>query len=120
MTRAQHISMTRQAHIRLNNELAAFRDAASIGSSDDDHMDTNELGDGYRARRTRIRRIAALLAEAIVDDDSAGDGTAEPGAPLSPSTTTTPVTPQRLSSVAAAPATPTTTSTRCDRRSAAR
>ena len=75
-------SMTRQAHIRLNNELAAFRDAASIGSSDDDHMDTNELGDGYRARRTRIRRIAALLAEAIVDDDSAGDGTAEPGAPV--------------------------------------
>ena len=78
LTEGQHISMARQAYIRLNDELAALRERPSI-EVPDDYMDSTEHGDSYRARRARIRHIAELLANASVDDDSTGEGIAEPG-----------------------------------------
>jgi transcription elongation factor GreA len=76
MTNAQYVSMTHQAHTRLQNELAALRSWPSI-EVPDDFMDTHENLKAYRARRTRIRQIEEALADAIVDKD--GEGIAEPG-----------------------------------------
>jgi transcription elongation GreA/GreB family factor len=71
--------MTRQAYSRLNAELAALRDRPSL-EVPDDYMDTDEVRDDYRARRSRIGVIEKLLADAIVDDKSADDVMAAPGA----------------------------------------
>jgi transcription elongation factor GreA len=78
MPSAQHISMTRQAYTRLKDELAALRGRPSL-EVPDDCMDTNEDRDDYRARRSRVGVIEKLLADSIVDDNSADDLTAAPG-----------------------------------------
>ncbi|WP_082949167.1 GreA/GreB family elongation factor [Mycolicibacterium celeriflavum] len=78
MSSAQYVSMTRQAHTRLNNELAGLRSQPSI-EVHDDFMDAAENRIGYRARRARIRQIEDLLAEVSVDAELPDDGIAEPG-----------------------------------------
>lgn len=79
MPRTGRISMTRQAYSRLNAELAALRGRPSL-EVPDDYMDTDEVRDDYRTRRSRIGVIEKLLAGAIVDDKSADDVMAAPGA----------------------------------------
>jgi transcription elongation GreA/GreB family factor len=78
MTSGQHVSISRQAYIRLKDELATLRSWPSI-EVPDDLMDTHENRKRYRARRTRIHQIEDLLADAIIEDDSAGRDIAEPG-----------------------------------------
>lgn len=73
----KHISMTRQARIRLKKELVTLRGRPGI-EVPDDYMDTGENRDDYRARRSRIGAIESLLTDAIVVDDSADDRIAAP------------------------------------------
>jgi transcription elongation factor GreA len=79
MARTERIWMTRQAHTRLQTELATLRSRPSIEVPDDFMDYDNNLVAAHRARQMRIRQIHDLLAEAIVGEDPDDDGVAEPG-----------------------------------------
>ena len=111
--------MTRQAHARLQNELAALRSHPNI-EVPDDFMDYDDnLVANYTARRARIRQIQDLLSNAVVGEDPPDDGVAEPGMVLTVATTT-PARSTHSCSVCVASKTPTSTCTRCNHRWAPR
>ena len=79
MTSTERLWMTREAHTRLQAELAALRSRPSI-EVPDDFMDYDDnLVAKYSARQARIRQIQDLLANAVVGEDPPDDGIAEPG-----------------------------------------
>jgi transcription elongation factor GreA len=78
MTSTERVWMTRQAHTRLESELAALRSRPSL-EVPDDLMDYDGNLATHVARRTRIRRIRDLLTNVIVGEDPPDDGIAEPG-----------------------------------------
>ena len=79
MTSTERLWMTREAHTRLQNELAALRSRPSI-EVPDDFMDYDDnLVAKYSARQARIRQIQDLLSNAVVGEDPPNDGIAEPG-----------------------------------------
>ena len=79
MTSTERLWMTREAHTRLQYELAALRSRPSI-EVPDDFMDYDDnLVAKYSARQARIRQIQDLLANAVVGEDPPDDGIAEPG-----------------------------------------
>ena len=72
--------MTRQAHTRLQTELAALRRSGPSIEVPDDYMDYDDnLVARHVARRVRIRQIQDLLTNAVVGEDPPDDGFAEPG-----------------------------------------
>lgn len=77
MASAHYVSMTRQARIRLTNELAALRRWPSV-EVPDDYIDIADSRSGCRARGARIRHIEEVLAEVSVDDELSDDGIAGP------------------------------------------
>jgi len=79
MTTAERLWMTREAHNRLQAELAALRSRPNI-EVPDDLMDSGDNPvANYAARRARIRQIQDLLSNAVVGEDPPDDGVAEPG-----------------------------------------
>jgi transcription elongation factor GreA len=79
MTSTERLWMTREAHTRLQAELAALRSRPSI-EVPDDFMDYDDnLVAKYAARQARIRQIQDLLTNAVVGEDPPDDGIAEPG-----------------------------------------
>jgi transcription elongation factor GreA len=79
MTSTEPVWMTRQAHTRLQNELAALRSRPNI-EVPEDFMDYDDnLVANYTARQARIRQIQDLLTNAVVGEDPPDDGVAEPG-----------------------------------------
>jgi transcription elongation factor GreA len=79
MTSTERVWMTRQAHNRLQAELAALRSRPSI-EVPDDFMDYDDnLVARYAARHARIRQIQDLLTNAVVGEDPPDDGVAELG-----------------------------------------
>ncbi|QEN17227.1 transcription elongation factor GreA [Mycobacterium sp. ELW1] len=79
MTSTEPVWMTRQAHTRLQTELAALR-ARPTTEGPEDVMDYDEnLVTNYAARQARIRQIQDLLTNAVVGEDPPDDGIAEPG-----------------------------------------
>jgi transcription elongation factor GreA len=79
MTSTERLWMTREAHTRLQSELAALRSRPSV-EVPDDFMDYDDnLVAKYSARQARIRQIQDLLANAVVGEDPPDDGIAEPG-----------------------------------------
>ena len=76
MTTTEHVWMTRQAHTRLETELAALRSRPSI-EVPDDLMDYDGNLATHLARQTRIRQIRDLLINANVGEDPPDDGIAE-------------------------------------------
>ena len=79
MTSTERVWMTRQAHTRLQTELAALRSRPSI-EVPEDFMDYDDnLVARYAARQARIRQIQDLLTNAVVGEDPPDDGIAEPG-----------------------------------------
>ena len=79
MTSTEPVWMTRQAHTRLQNELAALRSRPRI-EVPEDFMDYDDnLVANYTARQARIRQIQDLLTNAVVGEDPPDDGVAEPG-----------------------------------------
>jgi hypothetical protein len=79
MTSTEPVWMTRQAHTRLQTELAALRSRPNI-EVPDDFMDYDDnLVANYAARQARIRQIQDLLTNAVVGEDPPDDGIAEPG-----------------------------------------
>jgi transcription elongation factor GreA len=79
MTSTERLWMTRQAHTRLQAELAALRSRPSIEVPDDLMNYDDNLVAKYSARQARIRQIQDLLANAVVGEDPPDDGIAEPG-----------------------------------------
>lgn len=79
MTSTEGLWMTREAHDRLQAELAALRSRPSIEVPDDFIDYDNNLVAKYSARQARIRQIQELLSNAVVGEDPADDGIAEPG-----------------------------------------
>ena len=79
MTSTERVWMTRQAHTRLQTELAALRSRPSIEVPDDFMDNDDNLVPRYAARQARIRQIQDLLANAAVGEDPPDDGIAEPG-----------------------------------------
>jgi transcription elongation factor GreA len=78
MTTTERVWMTRQAHTRLESELAALRSRPSI-EVPDDLMDYDGNLATHLARQTRIRQIRNLLINANVGEDTPDDGIAEAG-----------------------------------------
>ena len=79
MTSTERVWMTREAHTRLQAELAALRSRPSI-EVPEDFMDYDDnLVANYSARQARIRQIQDLLTNAVVGEDPPDDGIAEPG-----------------------------------------
>jgi transcription elongation factor GreA len=79
MTSTERIWMTREAHTRLQTELAALHSRPSI-EVPDDFMDYDDnFVASYAARQARIRQIQDLLTNAVVGEDPPDDGIAEPG-----------------------------------------
>jgi transcription elongation factor GreA len=79
MTSAEHLWITRDAHNRLQAELAALRSRPSI-EVPEDFMDFDDsLVANYAARQARIRQIQDLLSNAVVGEEPPDDGIAEPG-----------------------------------------
>jgi len=79
MTSTEPVWMTREAHTRLQIELAALRSRPNI-EVPDDFMDYDaNLVANYTARQARIRQIQDLLTNAVVGEDPPDDGVAEPG-----------------------------------------
>src|SRR6185437_10627687 len=79
MTSTEPVWMTRQAHTRLQNELASLRSRPNI-EVPEDFMDYDDnLVANYTARQARIRQIQDLLTNAVVGEDPPDDGVAEPG-----------------------------------------
>jgi hypothetical protein len=76
MTITEHVWMTRQAHTRLESELAALRSPPSI-EVPDDLMDYDGNLATHLARQTRICQIRDLLTNANVGEDPLDDGIAE-------------------------------------------
>jgi transcription elongation factor GreA len=79
MTSTEPVWMTRQAHTRLQTELAALRSRPSIEVPDDLMDYDDNLVAKYAARQARIRQIQDLLTNAVVGEDPPDDGIAEPG-----------------------------------------
>jgi transcription elongation factor GreA len=79
MTSTERVWITREAHTRLQTELAALRSHPSIEVPDDFMDNDDNLVAGYRARQARIHQIQDLLTSAIVGEDPPDDGIAEPG-----------------------------------------
>ena len=79
MTTTVPVWMTRQAHARLQNELAALRSQPNIEVPDDFMDYDDKLVTNYTARRARIRQIQHLLSNVVVGEDPPDDGVAEPG-----------------------------------------
>ncbi len=79
MTSTERLWMTREAHTRLETELATLRSHPSIEVPEDfmDYDDNRVARPA--ARRARIRQIQDLLTNAVVGEDPADDGIAEPG-----------------------------------------
>jgi transcription elongation factor GreA len=79
MTSTERIWITREAHTRLQAELAALRSRPSI-EVPDDFMDYDDnLVAKYTARQARIRQIHDLLTNAVIGEAPPDDGIAEPG-----------------------------------------
>ncbi|AEV70848.1 transcription elongation factor [Mycolicibacterium rhodesiae NBB3] len=79
MSNTDTVWITRQAHRRLQSELAALRSRPSI-EVPEDFMDYDaNLVANYAARQARIRQIQDLLNNAVVGEDPPDDGIAEPG-----------------------------------------
>jgi transcription elongation factor GreA len=78
MTDTEGLWMTRQAQLRLREELAALSSRPGI-EVPDDFMDTGDNIAGYTARQMRIRQIQDLLRYSVVGEDPPDDGVAEPG-----------------------------------------
>lgn len=79
MTSTEPVWMTRQAHTRLQDELAALRSRPNI-EVPEDFMDYDDnLVANYAARQARIRQIQDLLTNTVVGEDPPDDGIAEPG-----------------------------------------
>ena len=79
MTSTERLWITRQAHTRLQAELAALRSTPSV-EVPDDFMDYDDnLVAKYAARQARIRQIQDLLTNAVAGEDPPDDGVAEPG-----------------------------------------
>ena len=78
MTTTERVWMTRQAHTRLESELAALRSRPTI-EVPDDLMDYDGNLATHLARQTRIRQIRNLLINANVGEDTPDDGIAEAG-----------------------------------------
>src|SRR3954452_9465560 len=79
MTSTEPVWMTRQAHTRLQTELAAVRSRPNI-EVPEDFMDYDDnLVANYTERQARIRQIQDLLTNASVVEDPPDDGIAEPG-----------------------------------------
>jgi transcription elongation GreA/GreB family factor len=78
MTTAERLWMTRQAQVRLREELVALRSHPRT-EVPDDFMDNGESIAKHAARQIRIRQIEDLLRNAVVDEDPPDDGIAEPG-----------------------------------------
>lgn len=76
MTTTERVWMTRQAHDRLQAELAELR--ASANAAVTESSDENVI-DAQRARHARINQIHDLLLNAVVGEDPPDDGVAEPG-----------------------------------------
>jgi transcription elongation factor GreA len=79
MTSTEPVWMTRQAHARLQNELAALRSRPHIDVPEDLMDYDDNLVANYTARQARIRQIQDLLTNAVVGEDPPDDGVAEPG-----------------------------------------
>jgi transcription elongation factor GreA len=79
MTSTEPVWMTRQAHTRLQAELAALRSRPSIDVPDGFMDYDDDLVATYAARQARIRQIHDLLTNAAVGEDPPDDGMAEPG-----------------------------------------
>jgi transcription elongation factor GreA len=79
MTSTERLWMTREAHSRLQAELAALRSRPSIEVPDDLMDYDDNLVAKYSARQARIRQIQDLLSKAVVGEDPPDDGIAEPG-----------------------------------------
>ena len=79
MTSTEPVWMTRQAHARLQNELAALRSRPHIDVPEDFMDYDDNLVANYTARQARIRQIQDLLTNAVVGEDPPDDGVAEPG-----------------------------------------
>jgi transcription elongation factor GreA len=79
MTSTEPVWMTRQAHTRLQNELAALRSRPNIEVPEDFLDYDDNLVANYTARQARIRQIQDLLTNAVVGEDPPDDGIAEPG-----------------------------------------
>ena len=79
MTSTEPVWMTRQAHTRLRNELAALSSRPNIEVPRDFMDYEDSLLAKYTARQARIRQIHDLLATAVVGEDPPDDGIAEPG-----------------------------------------
>ncbi len=78
MTTTERLWMTREAHTRLQAELAALRSRPNIVPEDFMDYDDNLVAN-YTARQARIRQIQDLLSNAVVGEDPPDDGIAEPG-----------------------------------------
>ena len=79
MTSSEPVWMTRQARIRLQNELAALRSRPHIDVPEDFMDYDDNLVANYTARQARIRQIQDLLTNAVVGEDPPDDGIAEAG-----------------------------------------
>ena len=79
MTSTEPVWMTREAHTRLQNELAALRSRPNIEVPEDFMNYDDNLVANNTARQARIRQIQDLLTNAIVGEDPPDDGIAEPG-----------------------------------------
>ena len=79
MISTERLWMTREAHTRLQAELAELRTRPTI-EVPDDFMDYDDnLVAKYSARQARIRQIQDLLSNAEVGENPPDDGIAEPG-----------------------------------------
>jgi transcription elongation GreA/GreB family factor len=76
MTTIERVWMTRQAHDRLQAELADLR--ASANAAVTESSDENFI-DAQRARHARVNQIHDLLLNAVIGEDPPDDGVAEPG-----------------------------------------
>lgn len=76
MTTAQRCWMTPQAYERLQSELTTLRSLLAEETTADDEGNAVAV---QRARRARIQQIHDVLMHAVVGEDPADDGVAEPG-----------------------------------------
>lgn len=76
MTTSQRIWMSPQAYDRLQHELSTLRELLTAEPAVD--SDENSIAI-QRARQTRIQQIHDLLLHAVVGENPADDGIAEPG-----------------------------------------
>jgi transcription elongation GreA/GreB family factor len=77
MTSMQRTWISPQAHQRLQREVATLRELLTTASADGDNDENTAAV--LRAWQIRIHRIHDLLVNAVVGEDPADDGIAEPG-----------------------------------------